>query len=330
MKTPSLLLLILIILVTACTPQSTATPPPTPVVTNTPAITNTPLATTTPEPTQTLEPTRAPPKITRIPVEACSRLLDASISNTGVLEIIYTQRGPQFFELPDGFSGFAPGDDNTQLWSWNEETGKTAALLIPSDAVGPRISADRRWIVFRRNISRQDFGEKHSELWVIDINGQNERKLATFSFDEVKTRNPDLQVEFAGVGYGWAPNTDQVYYDVAIYGADISVRPRTYDAFVLVDIYSGKTIPLVQPGKAANIIFAPDGSQAAVLTDGKLSLVNTKDGSVQFTLPTPLRNSLGLVSTKSLAYSPDGKYFASGCEDQRGPTLGSIHRADGA
>ena len=310
MKTYALFLLIFIIMVTACAPQGGATPEPGP------AFTNTPPPTVTPQPTQKiLEPTPISIQVAKISAEACSELVDTTSSSAGALEIIYTQRGAQFFELPEGFTGFTPGNSNTQLRLWNEEKGETTAFLLPSDAVGPRISADHRWIVFRRIIAQQDFGERQSELWAIDTNGQNEKKLAAFSFDEVKNRNLDLHVDFASVHYGWVAGTDQIYYNVTVNGADISVRPPTYDSFVLIDINSGKKISVAQPGRAANIIFAPDGSQAAVLTDGKLSLVNTKDGSIQFTLPTPLRNSLGLVSTKSLAYSPDGKYVIGFADD---------------
>ncbi len=309
MKTHVLFLLIFIIMVTACAPQDVATPVPTP------AFTDTTPPTVTPRPTQTLEPTPIPIQVTKISTEACSELVDTTSSNAGALEVIYTQRGSQFFELPEGFTGFTPGDNNTKLWLWNEERGKTRAILLPSDAVGPRISADHRWIVFRRVILKQDFGETQSELWVIDTYGQNEKKLASFSFDEVKTRNLDLHFDFASVDYGWVAGTNQIYYNVTVDGEDISVRPPTYDAFVLIDINSGKKIPLAQPGRAATIIFAPDGSQAAVLTDGKLNLVNAKDGSVQFTLPIRLRDSLGLVGKESLSYSPDGKYLIGFADD---------------
>ena len=82
------------------------------------------------------------------------------------------------------------------------------------------------------------------------------------------------------------------------------------------------TTQLAQQGKAQNIAFAPDGSQAAILTTGELPhvdtanfgnqpallldggelrLVNTNDGSVEFILPIQIKDNF-------LEYSPDGKY----------------------
>lgn len=331
MKTRSLLLLIFIVLVTACTPQSVATPSPALISTNsplatatpeftqtqeptfTPAITNTPLATTTPGPTHT--------PMAGFPLNSCANLKEAKISDTGVLEVIYDYRSRKFnggdsgdLDIPTPPPWLEIQYNNlmldTQFWFWNEDTQKTVSVPLPSDAKGPEISADHHWIVFRRDFGEIKsagyfFGIIKSELWVIDINGQNEKKLATVSINELKTRNPNINR--AILDYGWVPRTDSIYYQVELVKEGVS--DTTYDAFMLVDIHSKKMIQLAQPGKAPNIVFAPDGSQAAVLTDGKLTLVSTEDGSVQFTLPIPIMDNLGPDGLESRAFLADSTYF---------------------
>lgn len=313
MKKLSLFLPIMIILAIACAPQGLATPASAPASLPTSPVS----ATVEPQPSQTPEAALPPFQITEIPVESCSQLVDATLSSTGVPEITYTYNHEHFPPyVPDGFSGFVHLN-YTQLWVWREDDPQRATPYpLPSDALGPQVSADRQWIIFRRDA---EAGTK-SEFWVMDVNGQNERKLATVSFEEVQARNPE--VRHAYLEYGWIPHMNSMYYGIRLVGAGISLNPPTYDAFVLMEIHSGKTIPLVHSGTSGNIRFAADGSQIAVVTTreppqvdaanygsqpaalqngGDLRLVNTSDGSVRFTLPIQIRNDF-------LEFSPDGNH----------------------
>jgi len=337
MKTAPRCLLIFIILLVACAPQSTTTPSPAPAFTNTPrptetpqltqtlesmptpAITNTPIAATTPGPTHT--------PVAGFPLDSCPNLKEAKVSSAGNLEIIYDYRS-RHMQGGGGGGGDGPPSPglyleynnlmlNTPFWLWNEDTQKTVSLPLPSDAAGPEISTDHHWIAFRR-----DIGDIKMELWVINADGQNEKKLATFSFNEMKARHPDIW--YATLEYGWVPHTNSIYYKVKVQppGEEDSYPPPTYDAFVLVDIHSGKELQLAQPGKDPEIVFAPDSSQAAILTTsepphvdpanignqpavlldgGELRLMNTNDGSMEFILPIQIKDNF-------LEYSPDGKY----------------------
>src|SRR5262245_25340826 len=75
--------LIFIALLTACSLQSTA--PPSPAS----AITNTPLPAATLEPTQTPELTAAPITVIETSLESCEMIIEAKISSSGVLEVIF-------------------------------------------------------------------------------------------------------------------------------------------------------------------------------------------------------------------------------------------------
>ena len=342
MKNQSCSVLILMVLLTACAPQSVATPLPIPVATNTspaaatakptqtleptstPVITNTPIASTTPGPTHT--------PVAGFPLDSCPNLKEANVSKTGVLEIIYDYRsrklsggdGPSDIPTPPPWLHIQYNTLmlDTQFWIWSEDTQATVSIAVPANAKGPEISTDHHWILFRRDSGEIKsagyfFGIIKSELWVMDINGQNEKKLATISINELQSRNPNIM--YASLAYGWVPHTNSIYYRVELISEGAI---NTTDAFMLIDIHAGEAIRLAQPGKAPYIVFAPDGLQAAILTadelpevdagnygsqpavlmnGGELQLVNTNDGSVQFILPIQIKDNF-------LEYSPDGKY----------------------
>ena len=291
-------------LLAACAPPSlemtaTAIPSETPAPTS--VFTSTPLPTTTPAPTPTLEPTPQDTPTAKISLSLCPQLVEAEVSSAGALEIVYATGDAYQLAYRSGLGelGFSLADDadHTGLWLWSEDTRAAVPFPLPPDAFGPKLSADHRRIVFRR-----DTGEKQSELWVIDTQGQHERKLATLSLDDVKARDPSSS---AILNYGWVPNTDKVYYWVDPYPYGVG-GPSHHDTFVLIDLDSGQAISMAKPGEAQNVVFAPDGRQAAVLTDSELRLVSTQNGGVQFTLPLSLR-SFSPEGSRSPAYSPDGK-----------------------
>jgi len=287
--------LIIIILLTGCAPQSAATPLPAPI------LTHTPFPSTTPEPTQTAIPTPVPViRVDTLGLSLCPRIVHANVSDTGVLQIIYA-------------------DSDNLLGRWSEDTQQAVPIPLPSGAFTASLLIDERGIIYRH-----DFGEsfnellvenpnerylshtEKSELWVVDPDGQNERKLATISFDEIKRRHP--RAEYATLDYGWIPHADKIYFSVEINGPRLGSLPPTYDTFALVDIHSGKPIPLVKSGKASNVAIAPDGSQAAVLIADTLRLINIENGDLQYTIASRIRNDLNGIAFRNLAYSPDSNH----------------------
>jgi hypothetical protein len=142
---------------------------------------------------------------------------------------------------------------------------------------------------------------------VIFAQGQNEKRLATFSFVEIELRYPGLAGSLElRLNYGWVSNTDKIFYSITPGGGGEGVH--IYDAVALLDVDSGQVISLAESGEeVSTVVFAPAGSQAAVLTRSELRLLNTKDGKVQFALPMSL-SSYGVGGSLAPAYSPDGKY----------------------
>ena len=299
MKSIPRALLMFIVLLTACTPQSAATLSPTS------AITNTPPPTAAPEPTPTLEPTFTLIPVGNISLDSCYQIVEAKISNAGVLEVVYAGGVP-----PQNMLSRFGMTEFTRLWTWSDDTQAVIPFPLPQDALDPKLSADHDWIVFRR-----DTGEKQSELWAIDTQGQDERKLVTVSFDEIQARYPNLAGSFdlqLGLNYDWVPNTDKILYSIVPGGG---IDSFIYDTVVLLDVDSGQVISLAKPGEdVSNVKISPDGNQAAVLTASELRLFDTKDGQVQFTLPMAL-HSYGVERSNTPAYSPDGNYAIDFTED---------------
>ena len=319
MKNQSRSLLIFMILLTACASQSVATPLPIP------AVTNTSLATAAPKPTQTLEPTFTPvitntpiasptpgpthTPVAGFPLDSCPNLKEANVSKAGVLEVTYDYRsrklsggdGPSDIPTPPPWLHIQYNDRMlyTQFWIWSEATQATVSITVPANAKGPEISTDHHWILFRRDFGEIKsagyfFGIIKSELWVMDINGQIERKLATVSINELKARNPNIM--YASLAYGWVPHTNSMYYKVELISEGFN---NTTDAFMLVDIHSGAAIPLAQPGKAPYIVFAPDGLQAAILTPDETPQMDAGNYGSQ---PAALINGGELQLVKALVH----------------------------
>lgn len=221
--------------------------------------------------------------------------MEAKISSTGILEVIYAGSSQSSISIYSKF-WFPDGVGHTNLTLWSEDTQKAVLFPLPADAVGPEISTDHRQILFRRDTS-----ENQSELWVIDTNGQNGKRLVTLRYDETAARYAaDLAkyVVAISLDYDWIPNTDKIFYSVDVtYGEE---GPTIFDKFVLVDVNSGKAIPLANPSQISDYTFAPDGNQMAVMTENDLRMVSTQNGRVLFTTQASLRNPI---------YSPDGKYI---------------------
>lgn len=281
MKTCFVSLLAVIILVSACAPQSVATPSPTPVITITPPKL---------EPTQTLEPTPAPIPVVEISLDSCTKIVEAKISEDGILEVVFESRDTSSPNSIVSEFGSPDGGLDANLMLWNEDAQKTVAFPLPSDALGPKISPDHRWILFRR-----DIGVTQSEFWVTDVDGKAEKNLGTIRLDEeIKARYPD---GYFSLDYGWISNTGKLFYRVEVtYG---EVPPLIIDKFVMVDVNSGQAITLTIPPDTEKFEFAPDGSQIAIQSESVFRVLSTQDAREQFTIPASLNN---------FSYSPDGKF----------------------
>jgi len=288
MKLHPLFLLIFIVLLAACAPQSVATPSPVPVVTNKPLVTTTP----TPEPTQIIESTPISIPMSEILLDSCRQIVEAKISSAGILEIVFEGNNNSLSNSVVSEFWFSDSGQRISSAIWSEDTQKAIPFPLPPGVFYAKISSDHRWLLFRH-----DATETQSEFWVIGMDGKDAKKLGSVRLDEtIKAKYPD---RYFSLAYGWVPNTDKFFYEVDVFYAE-EYSPLIVDKFVLVDVNSGKTIPVTIPSDIQTFSFAPDGSQMAILTESGLRVLNTQDGRTLFTIQASLNEP---------TYSPDGKYI---------------------
>ena len=177
---------------------------------------------------------------------------------------------------------------NENVWLWTEEGG-SVPLTTMGDVGGVRLSDDGEWVAFWRGLN----------LWVVNSDGTDERNLTT-------------QRDFAGIEIGdemapyvksinpsqvaWRPGTHELYFNTApqVDGPGLFLN----DDLWVVDVVSGQLTPLLAPGEGGKFYFSPDGSQLAVVTPGRINLMDP-DGS---------NRRDGLTHTPVITYSEFAYY----------------------
>jgi dipeptidyl aminopeptidase/acylaminoacyl peptidase len=153
------------------------------------------------------------------------------------------------------------------LWLWEE--GKSSVQLTQSGHIGQvTISDDGQVIAFTRELD-----ENHAELWAINPDGSNERRLV--SADELTQM--DGSKDALGVllaDLQWEPGTHHLIFNTyPVYHALWVYEPQIY---WLVNVDTGEIS--LAPYSGGYIAYSPDGTQMVIYDMAELSLVHT-DGS---------------------------------------------------
>lgn len=247
------------------------------------------LAQSTPSTTVTPESTAAssaeePATIQAIltpPSEPCLELVEIDRADYGRLRVVYSTHCVSDLD-------FTP----TRLWLWDEETRSAVPFPLPDDAIGPRLSADQSMIVFRRDVDETD-----KEIWVMNSNGQNERRLVILPLNKIRKRFPGANA--IDMQYGWVQETHTVFYQTRPL---FELDQAPFDTIVLTDAETGESRAIVPPGEVYTRAFSPDGNQLAALGLSEVRLIDT--GNAQLQSVIPLSSS---YVENPLNFSPDGK-----------------------
>jgi Tol biopolymer transport system component len=163
----------------------------------------------------------------------------------------------------EGAFGLQPGskiafcsnrDGHLHIYTMDED-GKNVKKITTADNCyngGPFISPDGKRIIFRADRKVKD----ELQIFVIDIDGKNERQLT----------------DFKGVAWGpyWHPDAKHIIYSAADH-ADPTVRPN-YDLW-LMNVDTGKKWRITHaPGADVLPVFSPDGK--------RLMWTSTRDGKL--------------------------------------------------
>ena len=161
-------------------------------------------------------------------------------------------------------------DGNVHLWT---KSDGERSLTTTGSVIAVKISPSRKMVAFTRQVD--DF---HAELWAIDIDGSNERRLVSISaLDDLSFEVRDTNAVAVNPGqFEWHPdlpilafNTQQVFDGP---GSSLLNDLRWVNA------KTGEILTILPPGSGGQFFYNSDGSQVAVSTPNSISLVEA-DGS---------------------------------------------------
>jgi Tol biopolymer transport system component len=210
----------------------------TPVVSTTPTSTTSPAATAANLPAET--PGAGPTEASRLPTP-----------EAGSLTVAYIKGG--------------------DLWVWS--LGQSRQLTQSGDVSRPRLTRDGKVIAFMR--PADDF---HLEIWGIDADGKNERKLVSVAdLDAIGggVRDPSA-LAINPFRFAWLPGTHQLAYitQQVFQGPGLNLL----NDLNLVEADTLQKANLLLSGWGGEFAYAPDGSQIAITQPDKIFLAKA-DGS---------------------------------------------------
>lgn len=149
------------------------------------------------------------------------------------------------------------------VWFW-QEGGEPAALTSAGQAYDVRISDDGLLVAFARQVN-----DTHTELWAVNTDGSEERRLVSVS--DLSDMDPGA-LAVAINRFEWIPGSHTVAYNTreVFEGPGLAL----YNDLRLIDADSLTHGTLLAPGDGGEFYYSSDGTQIAISTPTRLSLVN--------------------------------------------------------
>jgi hypothetical protein len=172
-------------------------------------------------------------------------------------ETAFTPMPASAFQAPDGLriASVKEGD----IWLWSAEDRHAARLTTTGDVDGDvRISDDGQLVAFRRA----------GELWMVGADGSSEQLLVR------SAELGEMGLEGGGAGlyrFQWVPGGHILAFNTR---RDIPVGLVLNDDLHLVDADTLTRTVLLPPGEGGEFYYSPDGSQIALVTPSRISLID--------------------------------------------------------
>jgi len=149
-------------------------------------------------------------------------------------------------------------DENVWLW----QAGQEATALTTAGGVNSvEISDDGQLVAFVRG----------DELWVVDSAGGAERQLVSASaFAAMEPREP-FEDEVVLNRFDWVPGTHLLAFNTRL---RTEIGLVLNDDLHLVDADTLEQKLLLPPGEGGEFYYSPDGNTVAVVTAGRIQLLN--------------------------------------------------------
>jgi dipeptidyl aminopeptidase/acylaminoacyl peptidase len=149
----------------------------------------------------------------------------------------------------------------------------------PNDS-NPVISADGSQVVFQRSLVSGLAELPRFELWVIGIDGLDERPLVTLDMlpgeMEVTIDSPDeVMLDRLPWRVAWVGESDKVAFNTIL---EAGYGLSTYDDLWIADTTTGSVNQVLPDGQGGSFAFSPDGS-ALLVADAESVSMMAADGS---------------------------------------------------
>ncbi len=150
------------------------------------------------------------------------------------------------------------------VWRWQPGSAPQQ-LTNTHDGVSPRLSPDGQLVALTRGAD-----DAQQEIWVVDINGQNLRRLVGAD-DLAHLPRPQGIGEVEIYTLAWVPGTHEVAYNTLVRFAGPGLV--TSDDLHLVNADTLVKQTLLPAGEGGQFVFSPDGQRVAVSTPTHVDLL---------------------------------------------------------
>jgi len=167
------------------------------------------------------------------------------------------------------------------IGAWEESSGETITIFDGGDAISVKLSPDRQLIAFlRRTIvsrSETDWYEQ-SALWVMDINGENQRELV--SADQLRELLEASETDSTNMPQvEWVPGSHRLLFTGWTYFVIAEGESHAFPAGLhLVDAENSEHSALLPNENSARFAVAPNGETIAIMTTAGFGFMDI-DGS---------------------------------------------------
>lgn len=178
-----------------------------------------------------------------------------------------TETSPPPTPTPVPLTVVYAGGGNVKLW---QAGSSTDTLTSSGDVERVKISDDGQIIVFARAVD-----DNHVELWAVNADGSDMRQLVSSADFDAMTTDPDA-VTVTPYRFDWIPGTHRLAFNVSpvFMGPGLLIKKdlRT------IDVDTGTVSVLLPEGQGGQFHYSPDGSQVAVVTPTRISILDA-DGT---------------------------------------------------
>lgn len=194
------------------------------------------------------------------------------------------------------------------LWLW--EQGATRLLTSAGKAFNSRLSPDGRVVAFLRPAD-----EFHLELWAINIDGSQERRLVSIAdLDQIGSAVRDTNaVAINPYHYEWVPGTHDLAFNThQVYNGPGLVLLNDLNQ---VDTDTMKLSVLLPSGSGGEFVYSPDGTQIALSKPDSIRVVSADNPQSVSTDNRPAFSYAPVTTYSEYRYyaqpvwSPDGKFL---------------------